>query len=362
MRNKHIDIMLGFGIIMVVMGHRYQPENLFYPAYTFHMALFFFISGYLATIKNGVKDKLSFIYRKTKSQLFKYYAYNLLFGVITFLLALAGLKMGYQVPAFGSGSETLDTIRNFFVIPLQDGHHYHLYLAAWFILQLYIVHLVFQLIFFSDDKRLVYAVFIVLIPVTLFLLKKGLVNYTDFRLTGVRTSFALLFYLVGYIVKREEERIGWLLRSPWTLLVCFASVDVLSINFGNVNYNIVLGNIANENVAVPVITTLLIVIIVYQLSYYAARFISDSSILLTIGKSTLTILIWHFTVFFLINAVLYTLGLITKENLANNWFVFEDKKTWLLYIPAGIMVPLYLKYLYQRYVKKSPVTGKLYAG
>jgi fucose 4-O-acetylase-like acetyltransferase len=341
-RNKHIDVMLGIGIVFVVMGHRYQPEYLFFPAYTFHMALFFFISGSLATVRPGWREKLRLAGHKSRTQLLRYFQYNLFFAVVTWLLAQAGIPLGYNIPSFTSRAAALQSVREFFIVPFLDGHQYHLYLAAWFILQLYLVHLVFQSLVWSPRRAWVLSTLAAAIPVTLFLLKKGLSDYTDLRMTLVRTSFAFLFYLLGYVVKTEEAALRRVLLSPATLALGFVLVNVLAINFGNVRYNIVVGDIGNQRVWVPLLTTTLIVLMVYQLAWHLAAVLSDDAFLLRLGRGTLPILIWHFTVFFAINAAFFALGLITKENLSDNWFVLDGKQTWLLYEVPALCVPLWL--------------------
>ena len=45
MRNKTIDVVKAWGIILVIMGHTYSPFNKW--IYSFHMPLFFFVSGFL---------------------------------------------------------------------------------------------------------------------------------------------------------------------------------------------------------------------------------------------------------------------------------------------------------------------------
>lgn len=54
LRNAHIDIMKGFAILLVLLGHRFMTntvEGVQHPMtiiiYSFHMAFFFFISGYV---------------------------------------------------------------------------------------------------------------------------------------------------------------------------------------------------------------------------------------------------------------------------------------------------------------------------
>jgi len=341
-RNKHVDAMLGIGILFVVMGHRYQPDSLFFPAYTFHMGLFFFISGYLATIRTNWREKLELARRKSRSQLLRYFQYNLFFAVLTWALAQIGIELGYNIPVFKSTTTVLASVRDFFLVPFLDGHQYLLYLAAWFILQLYLVHLLFQAVMWSARRGCVLAVLALTIPVTLLLLQAGLGDYTDLRLTGVRTSFAFLFYLFGYIIKREEPTLGKLLRSPGLLAVEFVLVNVLAINFGNIRYNIVLGDIGNSRVWVPPCTTLLIVLMVFQIAWHLAGWISESAFLLRLGRATLPILVWHFTIFFLINVALFAAGLVTFKDLSNNWFILNPKQTWLLYEVPALLAPLWI--------------------
>ena len=46
-RIKWIDMLKGIGVIAVVVGHFYNNETLLRIISSFHMPLFFFISGYL---------------------------------------------------------------------------------------------------------------------------------------------------------------------------------------------------------------------------------------------------------------------------------------------------------------------------
>ena len=76
---------------------------------------------------------------------------------------------------------------------------------------------------------------------------------------------------------------------------------------------------ADQRVWVPLCTTALIVAMVYQLCWHLAGMLAEDAWLVRFGRATLPILLWHFTVFFAINAALFALGLITKENLSDNW-------------------------------------------
>ena len=58
-RNDFIDFLKGIGIILVVIGHVSQNERINDFIYSFHMPLFFFISGFLFNYKkeNFTKNK-----------------------------------------------------------------------------------------------------------------------------------------------------------------------------------------------------------------------------------------------------------------------------------------------------------------
>jgi len=357
-RLRHVDVMLAFGIVMVVMGHRYQPPYLFFPAYTFHMALFFFVSGYLATARAGLREKARALAHKARTQLLLYFRWNAFFAVLTFLLALGGIRLGYAIPSFGSGAEALESLRAFLVVPFTDGHHYHLYAAAWFIPQLFLVHVAFQAVVPRPGRWVAAAALAAAVPVTMFLLEKGLQSYEDLRLTGVRTALALLFFLAGHAVRQWEDRLARVLLAPWFLVAAFAAVNVLAVNLGNIRYNFVLGNVNNVRVWVPVTASLLIVLMVFQLSHHVARFLDDGSPVLRIGRSTQDILVWHFTVFLGVNVVLWALGLVPFEALSDNWYAWEKERTWLLYEVPAIALPVLVRRWWDRRTAPTPAQAR----
>lgn len=54
-----VDIAKGIGIVLVLIGHISQNKNLHYFIYSFHMPLFFIISGYLYSEKEQYVRKKS---------------------------------------------------------------------------------------------------------------------------------------------------------------------------------------------------------------------------------------------------------------------------------------------------------------
>ena len=55
-----VDMSRGFAMLLVMLGHTYCAESIRYWFYTFHVPLFFFLSGYVFSTKkyNSFKEFL----------------------------------------------------------------------------------------------------------------------------------------------------------------------------------------------------------------------------------------------------------------------------------------------------------------
>lgn len=65
MRNQAIDIAKGITIILMVVGHASCPEGLYKLIYSFHMPLFYILSGYFLT-EDSLANTRSFVLKKWK--------------------------------------------------------------------------------------------------------------------------------------------------------------------------------------------------------------------------------------------------------------------------------------------------------
>lgn len=92
-RLDYIDRMRGFAILLVVMGHLFLPhtvEGQGYPVaqmiYSFHMAFFFFLSGYMLakTHKVDTNGVRTFIIRKSQTLLLPYFFFCFIVPVVIY--------------------------------------------------------------------------------------------------------------------------------------------------------------------------------------------------------------------------------------------------------------------------------------
>lgn len=88
-REKDLDALKGFAIFLVVVGHIcVKSEALVQWIYSFHMPLFWIISGYFL-YKGGCTDSIiTFIRKKIKTILWPYYVWGLLSCCATALVAI----------------------------------------------------------------------------------------------------------------------------------------------------------------------------------------------------------------------------------------------------------------------------------
>ncbi|KAF0814765.1 hypothetical protein IGB42_00820 [Andreprevotia sp. IGB-42] len=336
MRNTQFDLMLAIGIIFVLMGHSHQPAFLFYPAYAFHMGLFFFISGYFFKPPVALAEKARFIARKSRTQLLPYLALLLLFGVLTQLLRKAGLNLGAEM-------DMNSLVWGVF----ERADQFNLYLSAWFLMTLYLVNVVAAIAF---GKQLGRNLVVMLVAAALFyqLLEMGKLNYGDWHLQLIRCGFGFFFFGLGYLFRVFEAALKPLLLKPAALIGLFVLVNVLNVHFGNLSYSILLGNIGNELVWVPVLSTLAIILMIYAAAHFLAQICTEKSLLLLIGRNTFAIMIWHFFAFLLLNLLLFALGLVKFEQLSDVYFRYQPEKTWVLYLAAGLFIPIGIAKLYRR--------------
>ena len=336
MRNKQFDIMLAIGIIFVLMGHSYQPPFLFYPAYTFHMGLFFFVSGYFFKPKHFLKEKISFIIKKTKTQLIPYFLLLFLFGILTQVLRQFGINLGAEL-----------TLNSLFVDVLSRADQFHLYIPCWFLLTLYIVNIT-AVVIYGLNQRFNALVFLASGCLLYYLLELGKGNWGDWHLEVIRSGFGLFIFGFGYFFKIYEYKLNPLLLKPVSLAALYLLVNMLNVHYGNLIYTILFGTINNELVWVPMLSTMAIILMVYVIAYFLSLIVTENSLLILIGRNTLAIMVWHLTAFLLVNLIFLALGWVSLEKLSDVFYRFEIEKTWMIYLIFGLFVPVFIANLYRK--------------
>lgn len=119
-----VDNLRGIGIFLVVLGHLSLPEIEMKIIYSFHMPLFFFISGFLFKM-NRFEDKKIGIKKRFSSLIIPY----LVFWIISFIFGIAvDFVSGKTLPGF------IETLSELFFLNGSVGWNSPL----WFLIVLFV--------------------------------------------------------------------------------------------------------------------------------------------------------------------------------------------------------------------------------
>lgn len=102
-RKVEFDIMKGIGIILMIVGHwMFIPTRLYQVIYSFHMPMFFILSGYFYNFDNS--HSFSVILKKESQRILLPYAFTAIVCVLCFVIRGKWQRAVYNIAAFGLGS------------------------------------------------------------------------------------------------------------------------------------------------------------------------------------------------------------------------------------------------------------------
>lgn len=334
------------GIIFVVLGHN-QPINAFlnnvFLYYSFHMALFAFVSGYFFKETNGKE----FIKKKTYKLILIYMIWNLIYGVIINILKKCNIiNYGGDLSLF-----------NIFIAPfIGDSNQFGFNSSAWFMISLYFITILYFFMnkilnFFKIKERISITVISIIVGIiVLKLFQKGFMQAEYFKLI-IRIAFLFPFYCCGILYHRYEGKIK--VNRYFSFMVNIVVEAILIAKFVRIDYNLntfFLG----KNYLVYFVASLNGIDFWLKVADIISEHFKDNKIIETIGKNTFAIMMHHLFCEFIFN---YVIGLINlKFNILNNfnqitfqnsiWYKYNDGMNGainLIYAIIGICIPIIIK-------------------
>lgn len=233
-RVKWIDYAKGIGIILMVMGHyQYLNYEVNKWIFSFHMPLFFFISGLLTSDRN-IEYK-NYIIKRFRLLLIPFF----IFGIITYILSFFVGK-GYPI--------------NEFIINILNNRG----AGMWFLHTLFLVNILYLFIYSSSKKWkiMIYTVLIILayfssihnihlplrsevLPICLsFFLLGDILKPYIFSLQRLNSNFIFISFILSIILNIllveisermdiAENRVG---GSLFVLTAIFGIISILSLS------------------------------------------------------------------------------------------------------------------------------------
>ncbi len=199
MRLHWIDALKGIGIILVVFAHHSLPAALDTYIFSFHMPLFFFISGFLFDFGKYVRSAADFVKGRFRSLIVPYFSFALLTSLFYFML-----DKGFQPGVTNIEFFETSALYGIYSIMYALGPLVSYNPPLWFLTCLFVTELLFYGFakkYYGEPRKLV-----------LWLTAAGVIGYlysvyVPFRLlwnADVALS-AVVFYGAGNLFKKITE-------------------------------------------------------------------------------------------------------------------------------------------------------------
>lgn len=346
--NNKINILKAIAIMLVLSGHLEFSLIPFFPPYSFHMALFFFISGYL--FKKSYLDNLIIFFKKrVKSLILPYYLYNTFYLLITILIAkFSGKFWGLEV-----------SLKNFFLTPFLNGHQFDLSCPLWFVPQLFISLCSFAILcccFKKFNKNFTLILYLLIAILGIFLSFK---TKSPILLICIRTMFSMFFIYLGFYYKEFiEGRLNIFNVKIFLLIVAFQSFlwlfnkDFTPYDGIGLSYILVWGEF--DGLLVPILTSLTGIYASMFIAEIFYNYLKDNRFLHLVGKNTFHIMANHLLVYYFITVILLKINglpLSLKNDKDIYWF-YDPIKTTYFYFTITLVVTTYFG-AFQQFVWKK---------
>ena len=332
-----MNIAKAIGIIHVVISHIYASFfSIIRMSYTFHMPLFYFISGYFYN-ENHEKEKGKYILSKFKKNVGLFYFYYVIMIVFYFLFNLK-YKISFGVIDFYS----------FFIQPFTTGIIGFMLGPGWFILSLFLVQAVFIIInplikkiIKNDYQKLLF--FLLLGIVSIYLNNKGWYE-NEWLLLISRTFIGIMFYYFGLFYKKNIENKN-IFNSKF-LLITLSLNMILSASFFPNTLVDMRNGFYHGHIILPILMSIIGIYFTLFISKCLNFILEENNLFSVIGKYTFYIMMLHFFVNFLISFVLIKLNSVSSELwkdilLKSAITPYLIEKYWPLFIICGVLLPAF---------------------
>ena len=329
-----VDYSKAIGILAVILGHLPNVPMTtfnFITPYMYHMPLFFFIGGIL--YRPG--KKLTHVLKKVLTQ-------YILYTAITFVII--GMISNFAANQFGLNISNI--IKKAF---LSNMHNNKFFMVAWFLVAYAIVYVLSNIIttvtkyIFKEDRFIYITISIVLGMLAVVYLPQ---LYTSTKMQSVillcQVFVGMMFYSLGYLFKDKIfnflTAFGFIIS--FSIVIFLVKLGVLSMFFMSWS-KYPNGAIVSMTGAVCGIYCIL----------YLAKLLScteHNKLIRLIGSSSKSIMSWHMLTFLCLDIIISRMGYfdISKYNSAG-YKSYNNPNFWLLYIFAGLLVPLAFSQVYQ---------------
>ena len=320
-RIKWVDIFRGILIILVVLSHQSGIPEIYLTFFTtFFLIGFFFISGYLF-----------------KSRSIKEFIVNRIFSLIIPWLLLSIVEILVNKGLMVSIINDINNIKEPLTKILMG-------LSIWFLPCLFVTEIYFIIISkIIKNEKMQVVILIGLSIIGLIIMKPGEKYFFNYDVA----LFMLLFYTMGYLYRRYEEKVKEKICNNAVLIITLLVYLIIRIlDFIFLKSQIDLATSKIGNIPIYIISAILGIIIVYIISNKISKW--NNRILIFLGQNTLLYYSLHLKIMVTLDKFLLRLNI-------NNYiycFVNAILTIAILVIPV-ILINRYLPIMSGKYKLKK---------
>jgi len=326
-RFSWVDVARGLGIILVIYGHTLGSDGNRYLIYSFHMPLFFFLSG-LVFHKRSNEAYIDSLKKDLRRILIPY-----------FLFALASLVLWFII--LSPKDQTLNAIYSQ-IIGIFFGNANNGYLAIntvlWFLPCLFLTKQIFWRLSKLNKNILILTLIIFSLAgftSSLYFSNIKLPFGFEIALTGI------VFFGMGYLWNFIPDKINAIFNKYNIFLM--AIFIVLTVFFADLNYqtyglqiDMRLNRLNNYYYFyIAAISGILAII-------FLSKFINKNKLLEYLGKNTMPLFIWHYFVFIYLSKLFFMFN--PSKELIN----FRNEYYTIIYTTLSIIIILIATETYKR--------------
>ena len=282
-----IDELKGLAIILVMFGHAIFPDILKVELYSFHIPLFFFLSGYVFSIKkyNNFREFLKSKIRSLIIPLLSFSIFIFVFDFVVRYLILETISIQnllFEIPGF------FIQIRGTFL----GG-------SLWFLTCLFVSEIMFYFIIkiTKNDKTKIFLIIVISAVVGAIYFKyinKLLPWAIDAALT------AIFFLGIGYLSKEFKEKVDKIVDVRIAILLVIINVSSAYFNYKVSGSSVDLYACRQGNVVLYYIESITGIYMCISIK----RLIKDNKSLLNMGRNSLIYYCMHGSLFILFTSIL----------------------------------------------------------
>ena len=332
--NNNVTIVKAIGIMLMVLGHTLVPDTIVWKViYTFHMPLFFLMSGYC--FKDAyLDDGARFVWRKVRGLYLPLVAYSLLFLSLHNLFCRWHIYPSdalYDWRAIWQGIVGITTKMNHSSGPLLG--------TFWFLKDLLFGNILFYVTLRLCRRQAWWTFGILFVLAELVCWQKWLVPWFGF---DSRSMYAAVLICAGYLIRVHELRLDrW-----WKIGLGVALIATEVILVDQIGFNYDLTPWSMVTYMLPAIVGTLIV-------YEAAVWLNsryESRLLLFIGQHTLPIVALHFLAFKTVSLLIIAIYDLPIERLSDFPVLlsYAQQGWWVAYTIIGLGLPLGIALLWTK--------------